>query len=118
MQTLILKKRSGDTQAEQDKLKIGETKKAAEKLAASGRTAKGKAEVLRSHPAFWRWSIRADYAGGRRRLLRFAKRSRKSSEKALLTPMPSTGDKGDFEIPTDNAGYGDESPGQQDNEPI
>ena len=105
-------------QAEQDKLKAEEeAKKAAEEAAASGTETPKENKVTKIASGFLGVVVLIALAVGG--FYAFAKRKqKKQAEKEALDPDANyTEDKGDFEIPTDVPDE-DETPDEQDTEPI
>ena len=103
-------------QAEQDKLKVEEAKKAAEEAAASGEEQPKENKVTKIASGFLGVVVLIALAAGGI-FYAFAKqKQKKQAEKEALDPDANyTEDKGDFEIPTEDE---PEEPGEEDTEPI
>ena len=103
-------------QAEQDKLKVEEAKKAAEEAAASGEEQPKENKVTKIASGFLGVVVLIALAAGGI-FYAFAKqKQKKQTEKEALDPDANyTEDKGDFEIPTEDE---PEEPGEEDTEPI
>ena len=100
-------------QAEQDKLKVEEAKKAAEEAAASGEEQPKENKVTKIASGFLGVVVLIALAAGGI-FYAFAKqKQKKQAEKEALDPDANyTEDKGDFEIPTEDE---PEEPGEEDN---
>ena len=105
-------------QAEQDKLKVEEAKKAAEEAAASGEEQPKENKVTKIASGFLGAVVLIALAAGGGFYAFTKQKQKKQAEKEALDPDANyTEDKGDFEIPTDVPDE-DETPDEQDTEPI
>ena len=106
-------------QAEQDKLKAEEeAKKAAEEAAASGEEQPKENKVTKIASGFLGIVVLIALAAGGGFYFFVQQKNKKQAEKEALDPDANyTEDKGDFEIPTDVPDE-DETPDEQDTEPI
>ncbi|MFR8866074.1 MAG: DUF4366 domain-containing protein [Faecalibacterium prausnitzii] len=103
-------------QAEQDKLKVEEAKKAAEEAAASGEEQPKENKVTKIASGFLGAVVLIALAAGGGFYAFTKQKQKKQAEKEALDPDANyTEDKGDFEIPTEDE---PEEPGEEDTEPI
>ena len=103
-------------QAEQDKLKVEEAKKAAEEAAASGEEQPKENKVTKIASGFLGAVVLIALAAGGGFYAFTKQKQKKQAEKEALDPDANyTEDKGDFEIPTEDE---PEEPGEEDTESI